>query len=95
MYARVIVCVCACVVYHAKNRTFADFYHFPYFPYFSLFIHIICSDILLLSLFFVLFVNVSDFFAYFRKFFAKKLAQFRNASYLCIRQTRGSLANIL
>lgn len=54
-----------------NNRTFAVIYHF--FAIF-LFIHILCCDILLLRLFFVLFVNVSDFFAYFQKFFDKKLA---------------------
>ena len=55
----------------AIKRTFADIY---YYIAFILFLHILCRDILLLRLFFVLFVNVSDFFAYFRKFFAKKLA---------------------
>lgn len=49
------------------------FRNLPFFAIF-LFIPILCCDILLLRLFFVLFVNVSDFLACFPKIFAKKLA---------------------
>ena len=45
----------------------------PFFAIF-LFIHILCCDILLLRLFFMIFVIISDFITHFTKFFAKNLA---------------------
>ena len=67
-YARDRVRVCHAIItvpYLCRNL--------PFFAIF-LFIHILCCYILLLRLFFMLFVIISDFIAYFTKFFAKNLA---------------------
>ena len=45
----------------------------------------------------MLFVNVSDFFTYFPKFFVKKLVYLQNSSYLCIaiKKQRVSISKII
>ena len=67
MCARDRVCVCAMAIINVPFR------NLPFFAIF-LFISILCCDILLLRLFFMLFVIISDFITYFPNFFNKNLA---------------------